>query len=82
MYSSESVSKLVDKYYQKGGEIVTIQEGSLLDYGLAICFGDKLKTCVINEVYLNEWSSAYKIRFYNKCPKKYDKMIENFYNSL
>ena len=76
MYDYKSVDKLVDKYYQKGGEVITIEEGCLLDYGLAICFGDNLKTCIITEIYLNEWSSAYKVRFYNKCPKKYAKMIK------
>ena len=76
LYDYKSVDNLVQKYLDKGGDITTIEEGSLLDYGLAICYGDGLKTCIIKETYLNEWSSAYTIRFYNKIPKKYAKMIE------
>jgi hypothetical protein len=32
-----------------------------------------LKACVIQERYLNPWSSGHSVRFYNELPKKYAK---------
>lgn len=78
MYNSSQVSKLVDKYYELDGNVAIIEEGCVLEYGLAICFAKGYKTCIIKEVPLTCWTSAYKVRFYNKCPKKYEKMLINF----
>jgi hypothetical protein len=75
MYSWVAISKLMDKYVAKGGDIVTIQEG-VLGYGTALLFGEGLKTCVVTEVPLNAWSSGHKIRFYNRMPKKYERILE------
>ena len=72
IYNSQAVDKIVDRYINRGGEIEVIKEGCLLEYGLAICLGDKLKYFIIKEIYLNEWSSGYIVRFYNKLPKKYE----------
>lgn len=77
LYSSEAVEKLAEKYIAKGGEITPIREGSLLEYGLAIFHGDGLKTAVIQEKYLNAWSSAYTCRVFNRMPAKYAQMIQN-----
>lgn len=76
LYSNEAVQKVLSQYSELNGEIETIQEGSL-GYGLLVCYGSGLKTCIIREIYLNEWSSSHTIRFYNKMPKKYQKMIDN-----
>ncbi len=42
-----------------------------------ILFGEGLKTTIINEVYLNCWSSGHTIRVYNKMPKKYEEILKN-----
>lgn len=75
LYSNEAVEKLVARYNDKGGNVEVIAEGSLAVFGLAICHGEKLKTAVISEVYLNEWSSANSVRFYNKMPTKYQELL-------
>lgn len=76
LYETKEVNKLIDKYLDKDGDFYVISDGCLLDYGLAICTGYNLKTCIIKERYLNEWSSAYSVRFYNEMPSKYKKLIE------
>ena len=74
MYSLTACDKLIDAYIEKGGEMRTIKEGSL-GLGEIILFGKKLKTSLIKEVYLNEWSSGHLIRKYKKTPKKYLKFL-------
>lgn len=76
LYRNEAVQRVLSQYSELNGEIETIQEGSL-GYGLIVCFGSGLKTCIIREVYVNAWSSGHTIRFYDKMPKKYQKMIDN-----
>lgn len=79
VYTIESTQKLIDDYAEKGGYIFQIQEG-ILGLGDLILYDErepaKLKTFVIREVALNEWSSAQTIRAYNKMPEKYRVMIE------
>lgn len=79
-YDLESCEKLIDNYIEKGGEVVTLQEGCL-GLGLIVCYGHNLKTTVIKEIPINEWSSVHKIRMYNKMPKKYEDMIEKCYQN-
>lgn len=76
LYSLKVVDKLFAKYTEKGGVITTLEEG-VLGYGLTVCHGDGLKTAVVREVALNAWSSApaHSIHFYNRMPKKYEKLI-------
>lgn len=71
LYSNHAVEKLEDRYKEKGGEVVVLKDGCLLKYGLAIFKGDGLKSAVVRDIYLNSWSSAYSVRFYNELPKKY-----------
>lgn len=80
LYESKAVDKLIEEYYNRDPDtqIFVIEEGSLLGYGLAIVTGHNLKTLIIQEAYLNSWSSAYKIRLYNKTPKKYQKIIDEY----
>lgn len=75
LYSLEAVEGLKEQYYESGGQVVTIKEGALLDD--LIMFGNGLKTAVIVNRYLNAWSSAYTVRFYNKVPKKYETLLQN-----
>ena len=74
LYTCSAIKDLMDKYIAKGGKMVEIKPGCL-GYGLTILYGDGLKTAVIQEVPLNEWSSAHKLRMYNKMPEKYKEMI-------
>jgi len=47
-----------------------------LGLGKLILYNGKgRKSIIIEEVYLNEWSSAHKIRMYNDLPKKYENLI-------
>lgn len=77
IYSCESIQRLINHYTESGGQILQIREG-ILGYGDLLLYsqtGD-LKTIVVRESFLNEWSSAHTIRIYNKCPKKYQRLIE------
>lgn len=69
------VEKLMQVYIERGGEVIELVPG-VLGYGLTVLQGEGLKTCVVKEIYLNEWSSTHTLRFYNECPKKYAKAIE------
>lgn len=77
LYSCSAVQALISKYDDKGGYAIQTDEGGC-GCGNWILYGKGLKTCIINEVVLNEWSSAHSIRFYNKTPEKYQKIIDNF----
>ena len=74
-YSIKYIENLINKYYEKGGEMVTLEEGCL-GYGLCMLYGEGLKTTIIKEYYINEWTSGHNIIMYNKMPKKYEKMLE------
>lgn len=78
LYSCSACENVINQYIENGGEVIELEEGTL-GYGLTICFGEGLKTCIITEKYLNEWSSAHTIRFYNNMPKKYERMIDKWY---
>lgn len=74
-YSIKYIENLINKYYEKGGEMVILEEGGL-GYGLCMLYGEGLKTTIIKEYYINEWTSGHNIIMYNKMPKKYEKMLE------
>ncbi len=73
-YTLEVVEGLINHYIENGGECTEIREG-VLGYGTLLLTADGKKSVIINEVYLNEWSSAHTIRMYNKLPKKYEKYV-------
>lgn len=73
-WNIEDIQRLFTQYADNGGEVREIREG-VLGYGTTICFGHNLKTTVIQEIPLNEWSSGHTVRMYNKCPKKYQQYI-------
>lgn len=77
-YDIESIEKLIAAYYERGGEVIEVIPGSL-GYGTTICYGEGLKTAIIQEHYINCWSSGNTIHFYNKMPKKYAEMLEKYY---
>jgi hypothetical protein len=69
-YSLSQCEKLISQYLELDGHVVTLEEG-VLGLGVVICFAEGYQTAVIQEIYLNEWSSAHKVRRYNRTPKKY-----------
>ena len=73
-YTLESCNNLMQKYYDKGGNCVTVREGSL-GLGTVVCYGDNLKTSIIQEHFVNSWSSVHTIRMYKKMPKKYEELV-------
>jgi hypothetical protein len=77
LYTIKVVEETINNYHKRGGEVIEVAEGSL-GYGTTICFGEGLKTTIIQEVYLNSWSSGHTIVSYNKCPKKYELMLKNW----
>lgn len=77
LFSCSDIDKLTNLYLEKGGNAYTIKEG-VLGCGTMILYGIGLKTAIIKEVPLNEWSSAHTITFYNECPKKYEKYTYMF----
>lgn len=78
LYTHEAVKKILDAYAeQENAEYYEIEPGCC-GYGFIIITGEGLKTTVIKEVPLNEWSSAHTIRMYNKCPAKYAAIIEAY----
>lgn len=68
----------MNEYYDRDGSVEIIEEGTL-GYGFIIMHGTGLKTSIVKEVYLNEWSSAHTIRMYNKMPKKYKQILEDYW---
>jgi hypothetical protein len=75
-YSLAACNELISRYVDKEGEIITLDEGCL-GLGTIVCLAEGCKTAVIQEIYLNEWSSAHTIRLYSKTPKKYLQLIGN-----
>lgn len=74
LFDQSAYDRLALRYEKAGGQVAVLDEGSLL-FGLVVMFGDGLKTVVVTEAYLNEWSSAYKIMRYNNMPAKYRAML-------
>jgi len=77
-YTIESIEKIIDLYLSKGGEIIEVVEGCL-GYGTTICYGNGLKSTVIQEHFKNSWSSEHTVRMYNNLPKKYENMLINHF---
>ncbi len=75
-YSLAACNELISRYVEREGEIITLDEGGV-GLGIIVCLAEGCKTAVIQEIYLNEWSSTHTIRLYSKTPKKYLQLIEN-----
>ena len=74
LYTSTAIDQLINNYIEKGGEVTELEEG-VLGHGHLLLHGAGLKTTVVKEVYINEWSSGHKVRSYNETPKKYEQLI-------
>ena len=76
LYDYKQVDALIEKYVNKGGETLQLNEG-VLGSGdwLLFDYSGHLKFIVIKEVALNCWSSAHTVRKYNKIPKKYEEIL-------
>jgi hypothetical protein len=76
-YDLSTCEKFIGEYVNKyGGEMVTLEEGSL-GLGTVLLYGaEGKKTVVIKEIYLSAWSSGHTVRQYNKMPKKYEDWLE------
>lgn len=76
LYTCTAVAEFINRYTEncrkvnKEPNIVTLREGTL-GYGNMVLMCDGFKTAIIQERYLNCWSSGHTIRLYNKTPKKY-----------
>ena len=69
LYTTSSVGRLIAEYLDAGGQM---GHGDVLLYDDA----GKLKTYVIREVTINEWSSGHKVRGYNRMPEKYRALLD------
>lgn len=78
LYTCTSIDNFISKYIEKGGKAYCTDEG-VLTSGDWILFDTrgKLKSCIIKEVYVNDYSSAQSLRKYRKLPEKYAKMIRD-----
>lgn len=73
-YSLSACEELISRYVDKGGDVITLHEGGV-GMGTILCMAEGCKTSLIEEVYLNEWSSTHRIRMFSKTPKKYLAML-------
>ena len=79
-YTNEAVENLFERYIERDGEITEVIEGSL-GYGTTICTAHGCKSAVIQEVFVNSWSSTHTIRMYNKLPKKYINLLNKYHET-
>ena len=77
LYTSGVIQELADCYIDNGGEAAEVIEGTL-GWGTTIMTRDGWKSAVVREVFVNPWSSAHKVRMYNKLPKKYQTMLDEY----
>tara|TARA_R100000329_G_C7480078_1_gene169130 strand:- start:187 stop:432 length:246 start_codon:yes stop_codon:yes gene_type:complete len=76
LYDLKTCENLINNYIEQfDGAYYQINEGSLGLGKIVLFNGIGRKSIIIEEVYLNESSSAHKIRMYNDLPKKYEKLI-------
>jgi hypothetical protein len=74
-FTLSQVVSLIAQYIERDGELHQIEEGCL-GYGFLICTAENSKTAIIQEYFINEWSSGHKVTMYNKIPKKYAQIIQ------
>ena len=76
LYSLDACERLIDNYVNNaGGQLTQIEEGTLGLGKLLLHGAIGKKSIIIQEVFLNGWSSGHKIRMFNKLPKKYANAI-------
>lgn len=76
----KAAESLMDRYAQAGGNVVTVYPGTL-GLGCVVMYGGFLKAFVIEEMYVNEWSSRHSIKVYPDgiLPKKYQKLAAEIF---
>jgi hypothetical protein len=76
-YSLSSCQDLINTYVNEfKGEVTELREG-VLGLGTILLHSAKgKKTIIINEYFINSWTSGHTIRMYNKIPKKYERALE------
>jgi hypothetical protein len=80
--SNEYIQDLIERYLKAGGEVTQVEEG-VLGYGTLLLTnnGHNLKEFVIQEYYINAWSSGHwRMSYNNGLSKKYQQMLEDFLN--
>jgi hypothetical protein len=70
LFTLDACERLISHYEDKGGNVLTVREG-VLGLGTVVLTAPNLKTAVIKERPINDWSSGHAIRLYSKTPKKY-----------
>jgi hypothetical protein len=75
LYNYQTVDKFISHYNEKNGQIYQFNEG-VLGSGDWILTGLKY-SFIIEETYINAWSSGHKIRKYKILPKKYQYILDN-----
>ena len=78
IYTQDACEDFIQKYVNDhGGDATTLREGCL-GLGQVLLHGAPGKvTVLINEIYLNEWSSGHTVRRYQKMPKKYALLLDS-----
>ena len=81
LYTCSAIAGLTANATGQGYELVQFRPESL-GYGGFVLMAPRpdWQNVVVEEVYLNEWSSAHKVRRCRKISKKLQKMIEEYEN--
>lgn len=75
LYGLEEAEQAVNELEKGGWEIIVV-EGVLLDSYVCIAPDDRHWNYIFYEHYLNEWSSAYKVRRCSKISKRVERWME------
>lgn len=82
LYSCNEIDQLIARYVESGGNVLEMREGVLGRGDLLLYGPENLRTIVVREIALNEWSSAHTVRTYKNCPKKYQTMIDEMEDAI
>lgn len=74
----ENIEKLAKRYMELGGNVCDEAIPGTLGYGTTIMVADGYKSAVIQEHFETSWSCYHTIRFYNRLPKKYQKLVDDY----
>lgn len=74
----ENCEKFIARYLDNGGNSFQLLEGTLL-LGTILLEGDNLKTYIVEEYFINCWSSGLRLKEYRGAlPQKYEKLREKY----
>lgn len=77
-YTLKSLEAFISKYVNEcNGEIHTLEEGCLGLGTVILTNAPNKKSYLIQEYFINSWTSGHILRAYNKLPKKYLSQIQN-----